>query len=115
MKYLGAEAVKIYGVDENRKEIYLKVTYGNKLGKIRVSISSNSVAGYVAMIKKTVNIQDLKDIGKVRALHPKLVFDNSWEKIAGISTRSLLTMPLLHGENLMGVLQLINKKNMTSF
>jgi len=27
----------------------------------------------------------------------------------------MLTMPLLHGENLMGVLQLINKKNMTSF
>jgi len=115
LKYFGAEAVTIYGVDENRKEIYSKVTYGNKLGKIRVPISSNSVAGYVAMIKKTLNIQDLKDIGKVRALHPKLVFDDSWEKIAGISTRSMLTMPLLHGENLMGVLQLINKKNMTSF
>ncbi len=115
LKYFDAEAVTIYGVDENRKEIYSKVAYGNKLGKIRVPISSNSVAGYVAMIKKHVNIQDIGDIGKIRALHPKLVFDDSWEKIAGISTKSMMTLPLLHGGNLMGVLQLINKKNMASF
>jgi transcriptional regulator with GAF, ATPase, and Fis domain len=111
LKYFEAEAVTIYGVDEDRKEIYSKVTYGNKLGKIRVPISSKSVAGYVAMVKKMVNIQDIKDLGKTRILHPKLVFDDSWEKAAGVSTKSMMTLPLVHGSHLKGVLQLVNKKD----
>jgi transcriptional regulator with GAF, ATPase, and Fis domain len=115
LEYFDAEAITIYGVDESRKEIYSKVTYGNKLGKIRVPISSNSVAGYVAMVKKTVNIQDTKDLGKIKTLHPKMAFDDSWEKRAGVSTKSLLTLPLLHGGHLQGVLQLVNKKQMKSF
>jgi transcriptional regulator with GAF, ATPase, and Fis domain len=115
LKYFNAEAITIYGVDESRREIYSKVTYGNKLGKIRVPISPNSVAGYVAMVKKMVNIPDAKDLGKIKTLHPKMTFDDSWEKVAGVSTKSLLTVPLLHGVHLQGVLQLVNKKNMQSF
>ncbi len=115
LKYFDAEAVTIYGVDESRKEIYSKVTYGNKLGKIRVPISTKSIAGYVAMVKKMVNIQDIKDLGKIRILHPKLAFDDSWEKIAGVSTKSMMTLPLVHGSHLMGVLQLVNKNNMEVF
>ncbi|MBT3924069.1 MAG: GAF domain-containing protein [Nitrospina sp.] len=115
LQYFDVEAITIYGVDETRREIYSKVTYGNKLGKIRVPISPNSVAGYVAMIKKTVNIPDTKDLGKIKTLHPKMAFDDSWEKMAGVSTKSLLTLPLLHGSQLQGVLQLVNKKDMNPF
>ena len=115
LKYFDAEAVTIYGVDDSRKEIYSKVTYGNKLGKIRVPISTKSVAGYVAMVKKMVNIQDIKDLGKIRILHPKLAFDGSWEKAAGVSTKSLMTLPLVNDGHLMGVLQLVNKKDIGAF
>jgi transcriptional regulator with GAF, ATPase, and Fis domain len=115
LKYFDAEAVTIYGVDESRKEIYSKVTYGNKLGKIRVPISSRSVAGYVAMVKKMVNIPDIRDLAKIKILHPKLAFDDSWEKVAGVSTKAMMTLPLVHGGHLMGVLQLVNKKDMSSF
>ena len=115
LKYFDAEAVTIYGVDESRKEIYSKVTYGNKLGKIRVPISSRSVAGYVAMVKKMVNIPDIRDLAKIKILHPKLAFDDSWEKVAGVSTKAMMTLPLVHAGHLMGVLQLVNKKDMSSF
>lgn len=115
LSYFDAEALTIYAVDEVRKEIYSKVTYGNKLGKIRVPISPKSVSGYVAMVRKTVNIADTKDLGKVRTLHPKLSFDDSWEKVAGVSTKSLLTLPLIHDGHLMGVLQLVNKSDMKTF
>lgn len=54
-------------------------------------------------------------MGKIRILHPKLAFDDSWEKIAGVSTKSMITLPLLHGVHLMGVLQLVNKRDMTPF
>ena len=115
LKYFEAEAVTIYAVDEKRKEIYSKVTYRNKLGKIRVPISPRSIAGYVAMVKKTLNIPDIKDLVKIKILHPKLAFDDSWEKVAGVYTKSLLTLPLIHGSRLLGVLQLVNKKDMVPF
>lgn len=115
LEYFGAEAVTIYAVDEGRCEFFSKVTYGNRLGKIRVPISPKSVAGYVAMIKKTVNIPDTRDLGAIKTLHPKMAFDDSWEKIAGISTKSLLTLPLLHGNHLLGVLQLVNRKSQEPF
>ena len=115
LKYFEAEAVTIYAVDEKRKEIYSKVTYRNKLGKIRVPISPRSIAGYVAMVKKTLNIPDIKDLVKIKILHPKLAFDDSWEKVAGVYTKSLLTLPLFHGGRLLGVLQLVNKKDMVPF
>jgi signal transduction protein with GAF and PtsI domain len=115
LEYFEAEAVTIYAVDEKRKEIYSKVTYRNKLGKIRVPISPRSIAGYVAMVKKTLNIPDIKDLVKIKILHPKLAFDDSWEKVAGVYTKSLLTLPLFHGGRLLGVLQLVNKKDMVPF
>ena len=115
LKYFEAEAVTIYAVDEKRKEIYSKVTYRNKLGKIRVPISPRSIAGYVAMVKKTLNIPDIKDLVKIKILHPKLAFDDSWEKVAGVYTKSLLTLPLFHGGRLLGGLQLVNKKDMVPF
>ena len=115
LKYFEAEAVTIYAVDEKRKEIYSKVTYRDKLGKIRVPISPRSIAGYVAMVKKTLNIPDIKDLVKIKILHPKLAFDDSWEKVAGVYTKSLLTLPLIHGGRLLGVLQLVNIKDMVPF
>jgi hypothetical protein len=115
LKYFDAEAVTIYGVDDSRKEIFTKVTYGNKLGKIRIPISSKSVAGYLAMVKKMVNIRDIKGLRKTKILHPKLAFDDSWEKVAAVSTKSLMTLPLVHGCHLTGILQLVNKKDMGIF
>jgi GAF domain-containing protein len=44
-----------------------------------------------------------------------LAFDDSWEKVAGVYTKSLLTLPLIHDGHLLGVLQLVNKKGMTPF
>ena len=63
------------------------------------------------MVKKMVNIQDIKDLAKTKIMHPKLSFDDSWEKAAGVSTKSLMTLPLVHDNHMMGVLQLVNKKN----
>jgi hypothetical protein len=67
------------------------------------------------MVKKMVNIYDIKDLGKNKILHPKLAFDDSWEKIVGVSTKSLMTLPLVYGGHLTGVLQLVNKKDMKVF
>ena len=42
--------------------------------------------------------------------HPDLVFDKSWDKKSGITTKSMLVYPLLHNNKTMGILQLSNKR-----
>ncbi|MBC8284296.1 MAG: GspE/PulE family protein [Nitrospinae bacterium] len=102
--------ITIYAVDEIRNEIYSKIKSGEQINKIRVPISSKSISGCVALTKKPVNISDVYNTEELKSYHPDLHFDSSWDKKTGLRTKSMLVYPLLQGENLMGVMQLVNKK-----
>lgn len=102
--------ITIYAVDEIRNEIYSKVKSGEQINKIRVSISAKSISGCVALTKTPVNISDVYNSDELKGYHPDLAFDSSWDKKTGLRTKSMLVYPLLQGENLMGVMQLVNKK-----
>ena len=62
-----------------------------------------------------MNICDVYDAEELKKFHPDLKFDSSWDKKTGLRTKSMLVYPLLQGENLMGVLQLVNKKHGARF
>lgn len=71
-------------------------------------IDSKSIAGYVAHTSATVNIPDAYAIG---GAYP-FCFDDSWDRLSGYSTRSILAFPLKTPQDqMLGVLQLINAKN----
>ncbi len=110
MDLFDASLITIYAVDIAKNEIYSKVKTGNAINEIRVPISTKSIAGCVAMEQRMVNILDANDQAELKEYHPQLVFDSSWDKKAGISTKTMLVSPLIHANKLMGVLQLINKK-----
>ena len=103
--------ITIYAVDEIKNEIYSKIKSGNKVNEIRVPISKKSISGCVALTKKALNICDAYDAEELKKFHPDLKHDSSWDKKTGLRTKSTLVYPLLQGENLMGVLQLVNKKH----
>lgn len=80
-----------------------KFTYMNT----RIPIDRSSIAGHVAVTGKPLNIQD------VYKLDPELEFrfNKSFDDETGYLTRSVLTVPLINGQNkVIGVLQLINAK-----
>ena len=103
--------ITVYAVDEIRNEIYSKIKSGNKINEIRVPISEKSISGCVALTKKAINISDVYNAEELKSLHPDLKFDSSWDKKTGLRTKSMLVYPLLQGESLMGVIQLVNKKH----
>lgn len=74
-------------------------------------ITPESIAGYVAETGVTLNLEDAYNIPPDKPFTINRSFDES----TGYRTRSMLVVPMLnHGGGTIGVLQLINKKRVSS-
>lgn len=68
-------------------------------------ISPESIAGYVALDKKVLNIPDVQQIPAEAPFR----YNPSWDEKTGYTTRSMMVVPMLNREGkVAGVLQLIN-------
>jgi type II secretory ATPase GspE/PulE/Tfp pilus assembly ATPase PilB-like protein len=108
-----ADRLTIYVVGEDRQAIVSKVKTGlNSFKDLKLPIAEHSVAGYVALAKKTINIKDVYDEGELRAINPNLRFLQEVDKRTGYRTKQMLVAPILEqGSNeLIGVIQIINNK-----
>jgi HD-GYP domain-containing protein (c-di-GMP phosphodiesterase class II) len=112
----GADAGSMYVVEGDDPDPYAR-TLRFKLSQnasvvwdsreFTVPISPRSMSGYVALHKKPLNIADVYDLP---ALSP-FGFDRSFDAKIGYRTKSMLCAPLFsRGGDVVGVLQLINKK-----
>jgi type II secretory ATPase GspE/PulE/Tfp pilus assembly ATPase PilB-like protein len=109
---LDAEQLTLYVVDAERKEIYSKFLDIDRIKEIRVPISEQSIAGFVAKYRRPINIGDAYDRAELNSISPALFFDSSWDKRSGFHTKQILTYPIVaDNKYLMGVLQLVNKKS----
>lgn len=78
----------------------------------RMPLSLGSLAGYVAV---TGNQLTLDDVYRISPEEP-YKFNNSFDQKVGYRTKSMLVLPLrTHENDVIGVLQLINKKAATSY
>lgn len=110
LNLFNAHSITIYVVDRVRREIYSMFLSGTEVKEIRVPISNKSISGYVANTGNTVNIADVYDTLELQKIDKELCFDSSWDKKTGFRTRQVLATPILHNKNLMGVIQILNKK-----
>jgi type II secretory ATPase GspE/PulE/Tfp pilus assembly ATPase PilB-like protein/GAF domain-containing protein len=109
--YFQAERSTIYAVDTATNELYSLIKSGYELKEIRVSRETTSIAGFVAVARAPVNIADVYDAAELGRIHPRLRFDSRWDKASGFRTRSMLTLPIVHDKNLLGLLQIINRRD----
>jgi len=86
----------LFSADESYKHAY---------AAIRLPVSEQSIAGYVAATGKPLNLADVHSL----SAGAPYAFNYAFDRKTGFVTRSLLAMPFLdhHGE-VLGVLQLIN-------
>ena len=111
LNFFNAQSITIYVVDKLRNEIYsMFLTGGTELKEIRVPISNKSIAGYVANTGKYVNISDAYDQAELKAIDNELSFDQSWDKKSGYRTKQILAAPIFNKNQLMGVIQILNRK-----
>lgn len=110
-KLLQGERVTLYVKDTGKNEIYSKVKDGEDVKEIRVPINSSSLAGFVALHKKSVRISDAYDKNELKQIHPDLSFDSTWDFRSGFRTQQILGVPIIYQGKLQGVIQVINRKN----
>lgn len=110
-----AENVTIFVIDKSNKEIYSKEMTEGKITEIRLPLSRKSIAGFVCVDKKLLNIVDVQNQKALTAIHPDLKFDAKWDAISEITTKSILAVPLIYDGQPQGVLELVNKTDGSGF
>ena len=110
-KLLNADRLTLYAVTEDRAAIVSKVKTGlNSTSDIKLPISPQSIAGYVAFSSKLLNLADVYDDQALKRIHPALSFLKQVDARSGYRTRQMLVAPIMNGDTLCGVLQVINHK-----
>ncbi|MES2508916.1 MAG: ATPase, T2SS/T4P/T4SS family [Pseudomonadota bacterium] len=111
-KLFNADRLTLYAINEDRSAIISKVKTGlNTSRDLKLPITAQSIAGYVAMAKQMVNIVDVYDDGALKAIHPNLNFLQEVDKRSGYRTKQMLVAPVMDGDTLYGVLQVINNRS----
>src|SRR5258706_9671308 len=108
-----ADRLTIYSMGEDKQAIVSKVKTGlNSFKDLKLPIAEHSIAGYVALSKKTINIKDCYDDAELRSLNPNLRFLQEVDKRTGYRTKQQLVAPIAEAASgeLIGVIQIINNK-----
>jgi type II secretory ATPase GspE/PulE/Tfp pilus assembly ATPase PilB-like protein len=108
--------VTLFVFDPEKKEIFSKVPSLDTVEEVRTPITEQSLPGFCAKYLRPVNIVDAYNAAELKTIHPSLLHDNAYDKRTGFKTKQVLTYPIVaDNKYLMGVLQLLNKKNGTRF
>lgn len=110
-----AERITIYLADAKRNLLLSKVKSGAEVQQIVVPISDASLAGYCAVTGTLLNIKDAYNRHELTMVGSNLAFDDSWDKKTGFTTKQVLCVPMKFQNTLIGVIQIINKKDGTLF
>jgi type II secretory ATPase GspE/PulE/Tfp pilus assembly ATPase PilB-like protein len=113
-----ADRLTVYSVGDDKASIVSKIKTGlNSFKDLRLPIADQSIAGHVALAKKTVNIRDVYDDGELKAINPSLRFLQEVDKRTGYRTKQMLVAPIVDAQSseLLGVVQIINNKAGTPF
>jgi type II secretory ATPase GspE/PulE/Tfp pilus assembly ATPase PilB-like protein len=115
-KLFNADRLTLYVVNEDHTAIISKIKTGlNSSRDLKLPITPQSIAGYVAYSHMLVNLPDVYDEDSLKRIHPSLTFLKEVDKRSGYRTREMLVGPILDGDILYGVLQIINNKNERPF
>ncbi|HEY9101052.1 GspE/PulE family protein [Chitinimonas sp.] len=108
-----ADRLTVYVLNEDRNAIVSKVKTGlHSFKDIKLPLSEQSVAGFVAMSKRLLNIKDVYDLNELQAIHPHLAFLQEVDKRTGYRTKQMMVAPIVDEKSgeLVGVMQLINNR-----
>nr|MDP2191743.1 ATPase, T2SS/T4P/T4SS family [Rhodoferax sp.] len=115
-KLLNADRLTLYAVNDDQTAIVSKVKTGLASSQdLKLPITPQSIAGYAAFSKQLINLADVYDNEALKQIHPALTFFKEVDKRSGYRTRQMLAAPILEGDQLRGVLQLINNKSDQTF
>ncbi|MCV2884320.1 GspE/PulE family protein [Aestuariibacter sp. AA17] len=106
----GAERMSIFMRRRLHQDLVARFKTGKETREIKVPITAQSIAGYVALSQLPLIIDDPYDSQALQKIHPRLRFADKFDKSSSFKTNTILCIPILNAGVLMGILQIINKK-----
>ena len=111
-KLLNADRLTLYAVTDDGSAIVSKIKTGlNSSRDLKLPITPQSIAGYAAYSRKALNLPDVYDEEALKKIHPSLTFLKEVDRRSGYRTKQMLVAPIMEGNTLHGVLQVINNKS----
>lgn len=111
LRLFDAQEMILYAFDPNKHQLVSRFPR-DTIHIVNVPISKQNLAGYAAISRRVIYVQDAYDQEELHAIHPSLAPDASWDKKTGFRTRQVLTFPILSSRNsVFGVIQLLNKQS----
>lgn len=105
----GADRLTIYTVGEDKASLVSKVKTGMaSFRQLRLPISAQSVAGYAALARRLLNLNDVYDAAELQRYAADLRFQQGVDRRTGYRTTQMLVVPIMHDGEVIGVFQLIN-------
>lgn len=115
-KLFSAERFTFYLLDQDKQHIVARIKVSEaQMTDLKLPVTNQSIAGHVALSRQLINIADVYDAAALKRIHPDLVFLSAVDKRTGFRTREMLVAPIVSGNNLMGVIQVINNLSHTPF
>ncbi|MCG2583029.1 ATPase, T2SS/T4P/T4SS family [Massilia sp. TS11] len=110
---INCDRFTLYAISPEKDYIISKVKTGlTSFRDLKLSISPSSIAGFVALTRRTVNISDVYDEAELKRLSPELNFQRGVDQRTGYRTREMLVAPLIsvQSNEVLGVVQFINNR-----
>jgi type II secretory ATPase GspE/PulE/Tfp pilus assembly ATPase PilB-like protein len=108
LNLFGAERITIYQRTLDRQDIFSLYKTGTELKEIRVPINAKSLAGYVSLSQQAIMLKDVYDQDELASIHPSLGFNARFDRLTNYRTKSVIVVPIINEDVLLGVVQLIN-------
>lgn len=109
LQAFSAQRMSLFQRRLQHQDLVARFKTGKETREIKVPISPQSIAGYVAMSQQPLIINDPYDDEILKAVHFRLRFDKKFDQASNFKTESILCVPVMNAGVLMGVMQVINK------
>lgn len=113
LSLFAAQRMSIFARRMQHQDLVARFKTGTETREIKVPISPQSIAGYVALSQTPLIINDPYNKEELCAIHARLKFADKFDKTSTFKTSNILCIPILNAGVLMGVMQIINKQQGT--
>ncbi|NPU84479.1 MAG: GspE/PulE family protein [Syntrophaceae bacterium] len=110
MNLFNVEAVNIYAVDAQRKEVYTIIKARHLFREQRMAINSRTIPGYIVGTGAAINIADVEDPDEMKSGCPGLMLASDRDGRSNVRLKQVMAMPVIHQGETIGVIEVINKK-----
>ncbi|WP_232848354.1 GspE/PulE family protein [Bowmanella yangjiangensis] len=105
-----AERMSIFQRRRQHQDLVARFKTGREVREIKVQITPQSIAGYVALSQLPLLISDPYNAEELAGIHPRLRFADRFDKSSSFVTRNIICVPVMNAGVLLGVMQIINKR-----